>query len=142
MCEKHTESAFTTAHCVSILQLESSDRALRQRVERLEAAAEHGGDAAQGDDAARGGSARELWDKVVSLEGRHEEYTRTAEYREARQNEAEDTRRAAAHAEGQRGALHEAAVRPSRIFSLCTRSTRAGIEWCCCHRTVCMARPR
>ena len=21
-------------------------------------------------------------------------------------------------------------------------STRAGIEWCCCHRAVCMARPR
>ena len=33
-------------------------------------------------------------------------------------------------------------VRPSRIPSLCTRSTRAGIEWCCCHRAVCMARPR
>ena len=34
------------------------------------------------------------------------------------------------------------AVRPSRTPSLCTRSTRAGIEWCCCHRAVCMARPR
>ena len=34
------------------------------------------------------------------------------------------------------------AVRPSRIPSLCTRSTRAGIEWCCCHRAVCMAQPR
>ena len=33
-------------------------------------------------------------------------------------------------------------VLPSRIPSLCTRSTRAGIEWCCCHRAVCMARPR
>jgi len=33
-------------------------------------------------------------------------------------------------------------VRPSRIPSSCTRSTRAGIEWCCCHRAVCMARPR
>ena len=35
-----------------------------------------------------------------------------------------------------------AEVRPSRIPSLCTRSTRAGIEWCCCHRAVFMARPR
>ena len=25
-------------------------------------------------------------------------------------------------------------VLPSRIPSLCTRSTRAGIEWCRCHR--------
>ena len=33
-------------------------------------------------------------------------------------------------------------VRPSRIPSLCTRSTRAGIEWCCCNRAVCMARSR
>ena len=33
-------------------------------------------------------------------------------------------------------------VRPPRIPSLCTRSTREGIEWCCCHRAVCMARPR
>ena len=33
-------------------------------------------------------------------------------------------------------------VRASRIPSLCTRPTRAGIEWCCCHRAVCMARPR
>ena len=33
-------------------------------------------------------------------------------------------------------------VRPSRIPSLCTRSTRAGIEWRCCHRAVCMAQPR
>ena len=33
-------------------------------------------------------------------------------------------------------------VRPSPIPSLCTCSTRAGIEWCCCHRAVCMARPR
>ena len=33
-------------------------------------------------------------------------------------------------------------VRPSRIPSLCTRSTRAGIEWCFCHCAVCMARPR
>ena len=24
----------------------------------------------------------------------------------------------------------------SRIPSLCTRCTRAGIEWCCCHRAV------
>ena len=29
-----------------------------------------------------------------------------------------------------------------RIPSLCPRSTRAGIEWCCCRRAVCMARPR
>ena len=35
-----------------------------------------------------------------------------------------------------------AAVRPSRIPSLCTRSTRAGIEWCCFYRAFCMARPR
>ena len=33
-------------------------------------------------------------------------------------------------------------VLPSRIPSLCTRSMRAGIEWCRCHRAVCMARPR
>ena len=33
-------------------------------------------------------------------------------------------------------------VRPSRIPSLCTRSTCAGIDWCCCHRAVCMAWPR
>ena len=33
-------------------------------------------------------------------------------------------------------------VLPSRIPFLCTRSTRAGIEWCCRHRAVCMARPR
>ena len=33
-------------------------------------------------------------------------------------------------------------VRPSRIPSLCTRFTRAGIEWCYCHRAVCMVRPR
>ena len=33
-------------------------------------------------------------------------------------------------------------VLPSRIPSLCTRSTRTGIEWCCCHRAVCMAWPR
>ena len=29
-------------------------------------------------------------------------------------------------------------VLPSRIPSLCPRSTHAGIEWCCCHRAVCM----
>ena len=51
---------------------------------------------------------------------------------------AKQTLPAAAQAEGGSAAY----VLPSRIPSLCTRSTRAGIEWCCCHRAVCMARPR
>ena len=30
-----------------------------------------------------------------------------------------------------------------RVFPLCALvPTRAEIEWCCCHRAVCMARPR
>ena len=32
-------------------------------------------------------------------------------------------------------------ARPSRIPSLCTHFTRAGIEWRRCHRAACMARP-
>ena len=32
-------------------------------------------------------------------------------------------------------------ARPSLIPSLCTRLTRAGIEWPRCHRAACMARP-
>ena len=32
-------------------------------------------------------------------------------------------------------------ARPSLIPSLCTRFTRAGIEWPRCHRAACMARP-
>ena len=47
-----------------------------------------------------------------------------------------------AYSDGVRLAESTELVRPSRIPSLCTRSTRAGIEWCCCHRAVCMARPR
>ena len=38
-------------------------------------------------------------------------------------------------------AEQEEKARPSLIPSLCTRFTRAGIEWPRCHRAACMARP-